>query len=503
VLALALAEKNIYTRLVYWTGFGINVYVWIVSFTRGAWIGGAVGIALMGIVAWRHHSKLQWIDLVPVGATAAAGGTAIIRSLSSSNAVMNFWARLASIPQLNEGSGLTRTEIWKAAIAAITHSPMRFILGYGADTFRLVFPRFKPIEYTRDAGYLSVADNVHDYPLQLAAGIGVVGVALLYGIFAWAAARSFKIVFGRSDDPNRLLVGGFWTAAAAYLVQLMFGLSVTGNTFLLWVCIGVVLAPTATSFEFKAREWGMGAATVALVLAMSGVGYQFVLMYADYQYLLANVALSGQAQVDAAKLAVRLNPFNDMYRSEVGMAYRQELVSAGTAMAQAQQTGGNASQYAVTLNDSFQNAVAALQDTINFVPDEYDNYVFIASVYNAGGNFLDPKYFQDAIAWAKKGIEVEPYGPAIRVEYARALVSSGQLDAGLNMLESAWAMDHAYVDAAELLAQVYEQKGQYAQAADVLRQTQAANPSDTSIAPLLKAAEASATAASSTPATAK
>ena len=83
---------------------------------------------------------------------------------------MNFALRFASIFETGEGSGLTRTEIWQAAIKAITSSPMRFIFGWGADTFRLVFPKFKPLAYTHDAGYLSVADNVHDYPLQLAAG---------------------------------------------------------------------------------------------------------------------------------------------------------------------------------------------------------------------------------------------------------------------------------------------------------------------------------------------
>jgi len=42
----------------------------------------------------------------------------------------------------------------------------------GADTFRLVFPQFKPFAYVRDAGSSSVADNAHSYPLQLATGIG-------------------------------------------------------------------------------------------------------------------------------------------------------------------------------------------------------------------------------------------------------------------------------------------------------------------------------------------
>jgi tetratricopeptide (TPR) repeat protein len=492
-LALALAEENRWVRAIYWVGFGMNAYVWIVAFTRGAWIGGAVGIVLMGIVAWRHSAKLQIVDAAFAALIAAVGGLAIFRSLSNPNEVMNFGARFASITKLTEGSGLTRTEIWQAAIKAITYSPQRFIMGWGADTFRLVFPRFKPVEYTRDAGYLSVADNVHDYPLQLAAGIGVVGVLLMYSIFAWAAARSAKLVFGKSEDKNRIVLGAFWVAAAAYLTQLMFGLSVTGNTFLLWVCIGAVLAPTATSFDFEAPDWGIAAAWAGVVVAIIGISYQFVFMAADYQYLQANAVLSGAARTEAAIRASKLNPWNDMYRAEVGMSYRDEFVDVLNAAYSARQQGQDVSQYQVLVGEKFAASVAALEDTIKFVPSEYDNYVFISSLYNIGGSALDEKYFANAIEWARKGVEVEPYGPAVRVQLARALISTGKTAEGIKELEIAWGMDNAYVEAGVTLAEQYKNAGRLADAIRVLKTVQARVPSDATVPPILKEYEASAT----------
>ncbi|MDR3685357.1 MAG: O-antigen ligase family protein [Coriobacteriia bacterium] len=494
-LALALAEEdNMWVRLIYWAGFGINAIVWIVSFTRGAWIGGAVGIILMGIVAWRHHTKLGPVDLVPVGVTAAYGGYKIFKSMSNTNEVMNFGARFSSIFKTGEGSGLTRTEIWTAAIRAITASPWRFIVGYGADTFRLVFPRYKPIEYTRDAGYLSVADNVHDYPLQLATGIGVVGVLLMYSIFAWAAVRSFKLVFGESDDRNRLLIGGFWVAAAAYLTQLMFGLSVTGNTFLLWVCIGVVLAPTATFVEFTAPDWGIAAASAGIVLALVGIGYQFVFMAADWQYLQANAVLSGSAATQAAIKAAQLNPWNDMYSAEIGMSYRNEFVDLINSAYQAKQAGQDSTQYSAQAVEKFNAAATALKATIAMVPDEYDNYVFISSLYNIGGSALNPQYFADAIYWSQRGIAVEPYGPAIRVQYARALIGTGKNAEALKQLQYAWSMDQAYVEAGETLAQQYKDMGRPADAIATLKVLLGTAPGDTTVAPMLKQFESSSTA---------
>ena len=180
------------------------------AFTRGAWIGGAVGVVLVGIVAWRHRVRMRRLDWIPAGVSAALGVGIIWRSLSNPNEVMNFGKRLASIFEFGSGSGQTRTEIWQAGFAAIKEQP---ILGWGADTFRLVFPRFKPVEYVRDAGGGSVADNAHNYPLQLASGVGIPGMVMMYGIFVWAGVRSFKTVFGRSCDPaadraRRLLGGG-------------------------------------------------------------------------------------------------------------------------------------------------------------------------------------------------------------------------------------------------------------------------------------------------------
>ena len=489
-LGLALAEENKWVRLVYWLGFGVNAYVWIVSFTRGAWIGGAIGIVLIAIIAWRHSVKLSVVDWIPAGLIAFVGGFAIFKSMSSTNEVMNFGARLASIPKINEGSGLTRTEIWQAAIEAIKHRP---IFGWGADTFRLVFPKFKPLAYTRDAGYLSVADNVHDYPLQLAAGIGIVGVVLMYSIFIWAAIRSVKLVFGKSEDRNRIILGAVWVAAFAYLVQLMFGLSVTGNTFLLWICVAAVVAPTATSVDVKAPSWGLAAASAFTVLAVLGISYQFVIMAADRQYLLARVVYQGEQRTGAALKARELNPFNDMYRAEVGLAYTDELIGTYNAMLQAQQAGQPTTQYQGLMQQKFNDAEAALLATIRFVPDEYDNYVFITNLYSIGGQLIDPKYYAEAISWAQKGIDLEPFGPAVRVQMARAYTSSGQYTKALAQLETAWKMDKTYGEAATLLATEYERAGRIKDAITTLKTTESMVPGQAGVAPLLQKLEASAT----------
>jgi O-antigen ligase len=181
-LGLALQERRPVARLVYWLGFGLNGLALIATFTRGAWIGGTVGLILLGTMAWRQRAKMSRLDWVPAGIFGAAGIALIVRSLSSPGQVTNFGRRVASLFQFSSGSGQTRTEIWQAAISAIRDRPL---FGWGSDTFGLIFTKFKPAGYVRDAGGASGADNAHDYPLHLASGIGILGAVCFFAIWVW------------------------------------------------------------------------------------------------------------------------------------------------------------------------------------------------------------------------------------------------------------------------------------------------------------------------------
>lgn len=489
-LGLALAAKNARWRLAYWIGFALNGLCLIVTFTRGAWIGGAVGIVLVGIVAWRQHTGLRRIDWIPMGVSAALGIGIIARSLSSSSEVMNFGSRLRSIFQFGSGSGQTRTEIWRAALQAIKHRPIQ---GWGADTFRLVFPKFKPIEYVRDAGGGSVADNAHNYPLQIATTLGIPGLLLLYGIFVWAGIRSFRTVFRRGDDSSRLLVGAFWAAAAGHLFHLMFAVPEIGGVFLVWVALGVVLAPTAKTVEVKKRGWGTTVAVVVAVLAAAGIGYQGVPLAADHAYLVADTSAQGPARAEKLSEAVKLNPFEDTYRTKLGQAYDVEVRAYLAAGKEAAKAGGDPTPYETAMQNSFAKGEAAFQQAIAIEPDEYDNYVSLGDLYNLGGQVLDLKYYQQAVAIANRGLKLEPYGTHIRVVLAYALLSMNQTSQGISTLEYSMKLDPKDGDAALLLAQAYEHAGRAADALALLKSVETLQPGQAGVADAIKKLENSPT----------
>jgi putative inorganic carbon (HCO3(-)) transporter len=448
--SLALSEKDLYGRIAYWAAFLITAFCWLIAFVRGAWIGGAVALGVLAFALVWAKAKMTTVDWSFSGVIAAIFAIVTVKSLSSPSDVTNVVARITSIFQLNQGSALTRFQIWEAALAAIKQRPF---FGWGADTFRLLFPMFKPEAYTATAGYLSVADNVHNYPLQLATALGIPGLLLLYGLFVYALVVSAPQVFVRGKGVERLVLVGFWAAATGYLAHLFFGLSVTGSTVFLWLAIGVLLSPGATVREFKAPKWGLYAGvailTICAILSIANIRY----VVADNYYLKGRVVDEGQARVDDIAKAIEYNPFNDMYRAELGLAWQDMFISAIS------QGGASTPAMREQSMTYFTNAEQSMLQTIEFVPQEYDNYVFLANLYNQAAYYFDAKYTESAIAIAKKGVEVEPFGPAIRVQLAFSYTNQGKYDEAIVEGKRAVELDPKYIEAYAALGDAYRLSG--------------------------------------------
>lgn len=470
-LAMALTDERPVWRGVYWGAFLLTAFCWGAAFVRGAWIGG--GLALIALIVGAVLARAQWgtIDWSAAGVTALAGAAFVAKSMGSANDVMNIWKRIQSTFVFDQGSALTRFQIWSAAIRAVKERP---IFGFGADTFRLVFPHTKPVEYVKEAGYLSVADNVHNYPLQLAAGIGIVGFALLYGIFGWALVLAAPNAFARGKGTERLLVTAFWAAALGYIVHLMFGLSVTGSTVFLWLALALVLSPTATAIEFEPRRWGAPVGIALAAVLSAAFVYNMVWTAADNYYLRAQFPRQGEDPVVYNKAAISLNPFNDMYRSQLGQTYNRLMIQWIQQARNDQQQGKSPSSSLDQARSSFLLAERAFLDVIEFVPAEYDNYVFLTALYNQAGSYFDKKYFEMAVAMGDKGIAAEKYGPAVRFQKALALYNLDRTDEARVLLEETVPMDPRYLDPMVVLADIYKRAGETDKARTLYEQVIAA-----------------------------
>lgn len=454
-LALALSEKHRLWRVIYWSFTVLNVFVGITSYVRGAWIGASVSLVLLVFAYLRARSgsdmRLTAIDRVFVGGAGLLGAAAVVASSLRPDSVRNVAARVLSIFEFEAGSAQTRFQIWEAARAAVAERP---VFGWGADTFRLLFPMFKPAAYVESAGYLSVADNVHNYPLQLASGIGIVGALLLYGLIAYALASSARDAFSRGTGTERLLQAGFWAAVLGYVVHLLFGLSVTGSTIFMWISMGVLLSPGAHAREVGSPSWRAVAIPFVVVLVLVGSVLNVRYIVADNHYLKGRVLTSGMSSIQEIERAIELNPYNDMYRLELGAAWQRLFQSAADNYASSR----DQAQRDAALG-YLAEAEAAYRDTIGYVPNEYDTYVFLANLYNQTGFVIDPAYFSRAIEVARLGVLVEEYGPAIRVQLAVALSATDNDTEAIEHLEVATSLDSRYLQAWTILGDTYARVG--------------------------------------------
>jgi putative inorganic carbon (HCO3(-)) transporter len=497
-MALALSERVSGWRIFYWATFLVTMAAWITAFVRGAWLGGALALAVLIVAAFLAKPKLGAVDWSFAGLTVLAGGGLVARSLANPNDVLNVWERLQSIFKFGEGSALTRFEIWDAAIAAVKAQPL---VGFGADTFRLVFPKYKPLAYVKDAGYLSVADNVHDYPLQLMAGIGIIGFLLLYGFFGWALWLGAPNAFARGKGTERLVIAGFWAASIGYILHLMTGLSVTGSTVFLWLSLAMVVSPTAREEEHRAPAWGAIAGTLLIAtLSVAFIG-NAVFIAADNFFLRGQFPAANEDPIALTKTAIALNPYNDIYRSMLGKAYENQI---GGWMSQAstdQAAGKDPATALQQAQTSFNAAEETYKQTIAIVPTEYDNYLFLSALYNQGGSYFDPSYFQKALDTANKGIEVEPFGPGVQLQKAVAQASMGDEAGAMETIRYASTMDPRYTDPFLFYAQMLSRAGRLSEAAAQYKILLALQPDNTGWSDALKAIEASITPGATGPTT--
>jgi tetratricopeptide (TPR) repeat protein len=277
----------------------------------------------------------------------------------------------------------------------------------------------------------------------------------------------------------------------------MFGLSVTGSTLFLWLSMGVLLSPSASTHDLRAPSWravGVGA-VVALVLAGTVLNVRFIV--ADNHFLKGRVLTTGAASVTEIERAIELNPYNDMYRLELGAAWQDAFRSY--AQQYAQQSGTSDPALEQNLVDAFGKAEAGYRDMIAFVPYEYDTYVFLANLYNEGATYINPAYADKAIEVGLIGTQVEPYGPAVRLQLAVAHTTKGQLAEAVKELEYAVELDPRYSQARLTLAQVYIDLGRTDDALAQYQAVLAAFPDNIQAQQGLEALEASMSAETTAP----
>lgn len=461
--ALALTERRSGWRVAYWAGALLSAVALMATFSRSAWIGAAVAVALLvGYVVYQRVGIERRIDMPFAGVALATLGLAALRSMGSADGVTNLSARLGELLDFEAGSGFSRVGLWSAAAQATMDRPLA---GFGPDTFRLFSTGYLAPEYARAGDYLAIPDNAHSYPFQLISTAGVPGLLLfagLVGAVGWISARRVLLVPRGSGKSGHVMLAAFWVASAGHVVNLLASISMPNTTFLLWVSMAALVSPLARELPAReiasARVLASAAAVACLVLAAAST----LPLLGDRQYLVSLTTPDQQTRLDAADASVRLSPYYDTYRTSRAILYA-DVVAAGLGV-----PGGFDGPSGPQIRAAYQSALDGLEAAREFSPWEQNNYNVLAVVYNLGGR-LDPTYYDGAIQTAERGLERFLHAPELRLQYAIALEAVGRTPEAREQLETLVALEPRMAEGAVQLARLYQAAGEVEQAEELLR----------------------------------
>jgi O-antigen ligase len=285
----------------------------VLTFGRGGWVGGVVGVMIVIATAGPSHRHFMAM------AGAAAGLiTAIVLAIAlfgpgGSPIAQSTADRFLSLLDPTGGTGAIRLHIWKDTLGLIASRPL---VGYGPDNFGLVFPMFQ----TGSWSGLSLIDESHSELLQIAATQGILGLAA----FAWLSIAFVRFWWkGR----NQILASGILGACVGYLLTLLVNFSVVPAALPFWIFLGASAAMLQGDTESRAPThapyhsrplWLVAGLLAAALLSVVAIGLPYV---ADTRLHDAFTAFAAGDRGRAGSLAAEarsLQPQEQMYAAAAG-----------------------------------------------------------------------------------------------------------------------------------------------------------------------------------------
>ncbi|HYT11140.1 MAG TPA: O-antigen ligase family protein [Candidatus Nitrosopolaris sp.] len=207
----------------------------LASFTRAAWIGAVIGVVVVLVLRrGRFHVRPFVISVaVVVVGFAVLAGVAAARP-SGGGIGQALMARIASIANLSSGTQNERIATWGDTLPLIASRP---ILGYGPDTFGLVYPQFQ-----RGNQHFVLWDKPHQDALGVAASQGLIGLLA----YIW-----ILVAFVRAFWKGRTLRGAVALFAGwiAYVVAIQFDFSWIPTSLPFWLFAAAAIVTWSPKIE--------------------------------------------------------------------------------------------------------------------------------------------------------------------------------------------------------------------------------------------------------------
>jgi O-antigen ligase/Flp pilus assembly protein TadD len=456
-LALLLIRSQPRWRAV-WAALLVGQLVVIgLTLARTAWLATAVSLLLFLLLCYGPRLARRWRRL-------AWGGVTL---LFSSGPLLLFW-----LGQRQGGSTAARLSIWQGAVELIRQRPL---LGYGADSLGLIFPRVYPPELVYFQGRDFFVDRAHNLLLDWAiiAGLpGLLAFGLLLLLFVMVSVRALRRPL---PFPQRALLAAILAAVLGNVANNLTSFDVTPTAMAVWLLMGVGVAltvPPAVPPEtvMKKRPFRHWALSGLLLLGVGTAVWQL-----NTRPLLADIANRSsqrhaqmgdwEASVAAAERAVAHWPVEPAHHLRLSQAYWRQAsanpVDAASRLAQAE---------------------SSLLAARRLRPDDPVIWLQTAQFYeSAAGQFgLDVHHLAD-MAY-RKAATLSPNQAVVYTAWGRFHLERGDPETAAPLLRQAVILDGSYgeaylsLGAAELaLGRVEEALADYQEAVRLLPESSQAH----------------------------
>jgi len=303
-----ILHARIPTTTLYALSLGLIYTCLLMTKTRASFLGLLGALLLFGILdmkrIWQNRLKVIVLGIVLVSITFIFG-------TGKDSMIERVITTTKDIP-----SGLSeeRFQLWKGAIGIIKDN---LLLGIGAETMSLVFPKYAPEELVVSYhGARISADRAHNELLDIAIEKGVIGL----GIYLWLLVSFIimvgKVIRGKESKP---IARGILSAWSGYLIQAQFNLSLISITHLFFILMGMMVVLDKSKLntqKLKINRFNK------VILGLSSILLLFLLTFIFRVYL-ADVNFQEAVELEKGGFkresipnylqSIRLNPFEKEY----------------------------------------------------------------------------------------------------------------------------------------------------------------------------------------------
>ncbi len=305
------------------------IFIILLTGSRGTWLGTVVVVFACLVALWlnRGHSRISLSKYPVIAFVAVVIGLLAIVDWES------------TLGRFSESAGLQmRLMYFAVAWMVIKDHP---VFGNGFESFRLVYPGYRPAEdatYERD----TIPTMVHNDLLQLATDNGLPALVLFMVLVT--ACLWLMVYVARKNTNVRNLLYATTISVIGFIVQGMSGWMEAASTTVFWLVLGLGTSLAVTSYQNPAglpnkRIRGLISGLSILCLFLISFNAFMLIGHVRAEHVLRkaqsynsaglnhSAALFRQADIHVGKL---LNLFQDdyYYQDQIGELYLKRLMAS-------------------------------------------------------------------------------------------------------------------------------------------------------------------------------